>query len=112
MEGSLMFGGDMFIIEIIVASIALFESSIGAARLLGLFAANFSLGFFLSLCSRVVQAARFLAGLVCCKAGGGAGCFRFVGGARTIGGTELRARDTEIAQNIFITRGARGRPRV
>ncbi len=44
MEGSLMFGGDMFIIEIIVASIALFESSIGAARLLGLFAAaNFSL---------------------------------------------------------------------
>ncbi len=40
-----------------------------------------ALGFFLSLCSRVVQAARFLAGLVCCKAGGGAVCFRFVGGA-------------------------------
>ncbi len=55
--------------------------------MLGLFAANSSLGFFLSLCSRVVQAARFLgsacAGLVCCKAGGGAGCFRFVGGAKT-----------------------------
>ncbi len=80
---------------------ALFESSIGAARVLGLFAANFSLGFFLSLCSRVVQAACSLGSgrLVCCKAGGGAGCFRFVGGARTIvrwNRVELRARDTEM----------------
>ena len=37
---------------------------------------------------RVVRAACFLigkcAGLVCCKTGGGAGCFRFVGGVRTI----------------------------
>ncbi len=70
--------------------------------MLGLFAANFSLGFFLSLCSRVVQAARFLgSGRACllCKAWGGAGCFRLVGGARTrilSGGTELRARDTEM----------------
>ncbi len=54
--------------------------------MLGLFAANFSLGFFLSLCSRVVYkplVSWAVAGLVCCKAGGGAGCFRFVGGART-----------------------------
>ncbi len=29
---------------------ALFKSNIGAARLLGLFAANYSLGVFLSLC--------------------------------------------------------------
>ena len=37
---------------------------------------------------KVGRAARFLigkcAGLVCCKTGGGAGCFPFVGGARTI----------------------------
>ncbi len=46
---------------------------------------NFILGFFLSLCSRVVQAARFLgSGRACLlQSWGGAGCFRFVGGART-----------------------------
>ncbi len=62
---------------------ALFKSSIGAARLLGLFAANYSLGVFLSSST----SRSFLgkcAGLVCCKTGGGAGCFRFMGGARTI----------------------------
>ncbi len=61
-------------------------SSIGAARLLGLFAANYSLGVFLSLCESSTSGS-FLgkcAGLVCCKTGGGAGCFLFVGGARTI----------------------------
>ena len=61
----------------------LFKSSIGAARLLGLFAANYSLGVFLSSST----SRSFLgkcAGLVCCKTGGGAGCLSFVGGARTI----------------------------
>ena len=54
--------------------------------MLGLFAANYSLGVFLSLCESSTSRL-FLgkcAGLVCCKTGGGAGCFRFVGGARTI----------------------------
>ena len=32
---------------------------------------------------RVVRAARFLGSVVCCKTGGGAGCYRFVGGARS-----------------------------
>ncbi len=58
-------------------------SSIGAARLLGLFAANSCLDVFLSLCESIVQAACFLESVVCCKTGGGAGCFRFVGGARS-----------------------------
>ena len=56
---------------------ALFKSSIGAARLLGLFAANSSLGVFISLCESSTSRS-FLgkcAGLVCCKTGGGAGCF-------------------------------------
>ena len=67
-------------------SLCSFKSSIGAPRLLGLFAANYSLGVFLSLCESSTSHL-FLgkcAGLVCCKTGGGAGCFRFVGGARTI----------------------------
>ncbi len=60
--------------------------------MLGLFAANYSLDVFLSLCENSTSGS-FLgkcAGLVCCKTGGGActgggaGCFRFVGGARTI----------------------------
>ena len=54
--------------------------------MLGLFAANYSLGVFLSLCESSTSRS-FLgkcAGLVCCKTGGRAGCFRFVGGARTI----------------------------
>ena len=57
---------------------------IGAARLLGLFAANYSLGVFLSLCESSTSCSFLGTGLVCCKTGGGAGCFRFVGGARTI----------------------------
>ncbi len=55
---------------------ALFQSSIGAAHLLGLFAANSSLDVFLSLCESSTSRS-FLekcAELVCCKAGGGAGC--------------------------------------
>ena len=54
--------------------------------MLGLFAANYSLGVFLLLCDSSTSRL-FLgkcAGLVCCKTGGGAGCFRLVGGARTI----------------------------
>ena len=54
--------------------------------MLGLFAANYSLGVFLSLCESSTSRL-FLgkcAGLVYCKTGGGAGCFRFVGGAMTI----------------------------
>ncbi len=67
----------------LASSFALFESSIGAARLLGLIAANSSLGVFLSLCESSTSRS-FLgkcAGLVCCKTGGRA---RFVGGARTV----------------------------
>ena len=48
--------------------------------------ANYSLGVFLSLCESSTSRS-FLgkyAGLVCCKTGEGAGCFRFVGGAKTI----------------------------
>ncbi len=70
----------------ILALASSFKSSIGAARLLGLFAANSSLGVFLSLCESSTSRS-FLgkcAGLVYCKTGGGAGCFCFVGGARTI----------------------------
>ena len=54
---------------------------IGAARLMGLFAANSSfkcLPFAESSTSR-----SFLGKSVYCKTGGGAGCFRFVGGARS-----------------------------
>ena len=54
--------------------------------MLGLFAANYSLGVFLSLCESSTSRS-FLgkcAGLVCFKTGGGAGCFCFVGGAKTI----------------------------
>ncbi len=54
--------------------------------MLGLFAANYSLGVFLLLCESSTSRL-FLgkcAGLVCCKTGGGAGCSPFVGGARTI----------------------------
>ena len=55
--------------------------------MLGLFAANYSLGVFLWLCEEYSTSRSFLgkcAGLVCCKTGGRAGCFRFVDGARTI----------------------------
>ena len=54
--------------------------------MLGFFAANSSLGVFVSLCESSTRRS-FLgkcAGLVCCKAGRGAGCFHFVGGARTM----------------------------
>ena len=67
---------------------------------------------------RVVRAACFLKGVVCCKTGGGAGCFRFVGGARSrtiINFYKLRwrnmvdlnrdhrfSRDTEIPTSDFI----------
>ena len=49
----------------ILLPFTLFKSSIRAARLLGLFAANSSLGVFLSFV-RVVQAARFLGSVLAC----------------------------------------------
>ncbi len=51
--------------------------------MLGLFAANYSLSVFL-LSSTSRSFLGKCAGLVCYKTGGGAGCFHFVGGARTI----------------------------